>query len=101
MSPPFFCAGAAGPLLRANGGGDCGTRGGGTRGGGGSGDSGCGDGGKSGGGSNHGNRNLKGFFSLEMYIPGIRKGSNAKALWSFADTMAVFGCGSRSLMRDE
>lgn len=94
MSPPFFFRAGAWPLLTAARGGAAAAaaRGaGGTRGG----------GGKSGGGYNHGNRNLKGFFSLEMYIPGIRKGSNAKALWSFADTMAVFGCGSRSLMRDE
>ena len=57
--------------------------------------------GKSGGSGNQGYIEIEREYLSKMYIPGIRKGSNAKALWSFADTMAVFGCGSRSLMRDE
>lgn len=65
------------------------------------GDGGSGDGGKSGGTRNQGYTEIEREYLSKMYIPGIRKGSNAKALWSFADTMAVFGRGSRSLMRDE
>lgn len=56
---------------------------------------------KSGGAGNQGYIEIEREYLSKMYIPGIRKGSNAKALWSFADTMAVFGCGSRSLTRDE